>query len=154
MGCLSPPTLLAVNYFRQKGHDKFATGLAIGSYAFMLVHVLIIALLSTLIAEARDSAIVADLGTLTQSAIKSVIGMQIIFTCFIIILCLFAQRTTLYLEKQLFYRYLIGALAVCACAQFTMQWSITRSYVSIFDWMKGQCKQEPLEFVDGALSDS
>lgn len=75
MGCLSPPTLLAVNYFRQKGHGKFAAGLAIGSYTFMLVHVLIIALLSTLIAEARDSAIVADLGTLTQSAIKSVIGM-------------------------------------------------------------------------------
>jgi hypothetical protein len=41
----------------------------------MLVHVLIIALLSTLIAEARDSVVVADLGTLTQSAIKSVIGM-------------------------------------------------------------------------------
>ena len=41
----------------------------------MVVHVLIIALLSTLIAEARDSVIVGDLGALTQSAIKSVIGM-------------------------------------------------------------------------------
>ena len=116
MGCLSPPTVLAIGYFRQKGHEKFATGLSIGSYTFMLVHVLIIALLSTLIAEARDSVVVADLGTLTQAAIKSVIGMQIIYTCFIIIVCLFAQRTTLYLEKQLFYKYLIGALAVCAGA--------------------------------------
>jgi len=75
MGCLSPPTVLAINYFRQKGHDKLATALSIGSVMFMLTHVLIICLLAALIAEAADSAIVADLGTLTQSAIKSVIGM-------------------------------------------------------------------------------
>lgn len=99
MGCLSPPTLLAISYFRQKAHYKFAATLSIGGYTFMVVHVLIIALLSTLIAEAQDSVIVGDLGALTQAAIKSVIGMQIIYTCFIIILCLFAQRAALYLEK-------------------------------------------------------
>jgi hypothetical protein len=65
MGCLSPPTRLAINYFRQKGHVKFERFLSIGSYFFMLMHVLIIALLAALIAEASDSVILKDIGTLT-----------------------------------------------------------------------------------------
>ena len=67
---------------------------------------------------------------------------------------IFAQRVGYYQEKQLFLKITFGTILMVAIAQFTLQFSISRTYVTIFDGMKAQCRHDPIELTDGTISES